>query len=186
MSDPTEAPKMEITAGEVGAIGALVGAAQFEIPYQAVIRLIAEATEVLIRRRVRQEQFPEAVYIEDAAKAEPERVLVVPLHGDIEEQQSRIQEVIALFQPFDDKGESVELAARITAAALDIALSRDISPELAEQFIRSAIRLAKDPHSDADADVHVVCLERFPSGTEGDCIMCGEPTYTHKVREPGD
>ena len=136
---------MEITDGEVGALGALLGSAQFEIPHQAVIRTIAEATEVLIRRRVRQEQFPDATYIEAPGKGDPDRVLVVPLYGEAEEQHSRVQQVVALFFPEEEEMESVELAARITVAALDVTLAKGIAPELAEQFIRLAIDLAKEP-----------------------------------------
>ena len=183
MNEPTEAPRMEITDGEVGALGALLGAAQFEIPHQAVIRTIAEATEVLIRRRVRQEQFPEAVYVEELGKGDAAQVLVVPLFGDVEEQQARIQEVVAILQPLDEELESVELAARITAAALDIALTRGIAPDLAEQFIRTAIDLAKDPGS--DPKVHAVCHARFPEGAVGECMICEEPFHAHKVRESG-
>lgn len=183
-SEATEAPKMEISDGEVEALSQLVGAAQFEVPHPTIVRVIAEATEVLIRRRVREEQFPDAVYIQEPARGEPDRVLVVPLYGDGEEQLSRVQEVTAVLQPFDEEMERVELAARITAAALDIALSKGIAPDLADQFIRVAIDLAKEPSP--ETKINVVCLERYPEGTEGFCMMCGVSIRDHKTRESGD
>lgn len=148
-TEGTELRRVEVTDVELDAISGLVGAAHMEVPHPKVVRIIAEGTEIFLRRRLKQLARPKATHIELPSSEDAENELVIPLLGSQEEQEQLIQRIVFLMLPGGEDMEGIGASTQIAEEALKLTLEYGILPEKAEGLMRAALAESKRPDADA-------------------------------------
>lgn len=183
-TEGTEIRKVGITNLEVEGLCDLVGANQMEVPNPQIVRVIAEATEALLRRQLNQLKRPVATHLEIPGGEEAEAELVIPLLGTPEERRELIKQIVCILIPVEGAHDGLAAAAQLAEESLKLTLEYGILPELAERLIRLALAETKRPDADGfltkyECGHEVVWLGAVQDTCPHDDGDCGEARTTY-------